>query len=195
MRLLPIALALCCLLALAVPHAAAQDFAEVFGGYSFVHASDPVTTTIACPGPSCAITTSNFHPNLNGWELAATIKPGTWFGITGDFSGHYGTVGNADTHLQTYLFGPKVALPGPISPFAHVLVGGAHETVDSGSTDSRIILPTSHSSVAVAAGVGIDIRVAPFIAFRPIQIDYLLTHFNSNTQSQPRVSAGLVLRF
>jgi len=35
----------------------------------------------------------------------------------------------------------------------------------------------------------------PLLSLRPIEIDYLLTHFNSTTQNQPRFSAGVVLRF
>ena len=199
MRLLTIVVALCCLLAVAVPRSAAQDFAEVFGGYSFVHASATVTSTTVCPVglglPPCPATTSTFHPNLNGWELAGTIKPGTWFGITADFSGHYGSVGTSSVHVQTFLFGPKLSFPGPVSPFAHVLVGGARETIGAGDTSAGVTLPTSGVAPAVAAGVGIDIKLAPFIALRPIQFDYLLTRFNSSTQSQPRVSAGVVFRF
>jgi hypothetical protein len=57
-----------------------------------------------------------------------------------------------------------------------------------------VTIPTSVNAFATAFGVGIDIKVAPFIALRPIQIDYLITRFNSSTQNQPRVSAGLVLR-
>jgi hypothetical protein len=44
-------------------------------------------------------------------------------------------------------------------------------------------------------GVGIDLKVAPFISVRPIQFDYLVTRFNSGTQNQPRISAGVVLHF
>jgi len=197
MRLLIPALAVCCLPTLVPARAPAQDFAEVFGGYSFVRASAPVSSTIFCPvgaGP-CLAPVSTFHPNLNGWELAGTIKPGTWFGITADFSGHYGSVGTSSVHVQTFLFGPKLSFPGPVSPFAHVLVGGARETIGAGDTSAGVTLPTSGVAPAVAAGVGIDIKLAPFIALRPIQFDYLLTRFNSSTQSQPRVSAGIVFRF
>ena len=195
MRLIALALLWCCALTLGARQADAQ-LVEVFGGYSYVHASVPVTSGILCPaGLACPPQTFDFHPNLNGWELAGTIKPGTWFGITGDFSGHYGSVGSASTHLQTYLFGPKLSFPGPVSPFVHVLVGGAHESVDSGTTGARVILPTSDNAFALAVGAGIDIKLVPFVSFRPIQFDYLMTRFNSSTQSQPRVSIGLVLHF
>jgi opacity protein-like surface antigen len=196
MRLFFAALAVCCLLALTPTRSNAQDFFEVFGGYSFVHDSASITSAGACAEFPCPATDTNtFHPNLNGWDLAATIKPGTWYGITADFGGTYGSVGGSSVHLQTYLFGPKVALPGPISPFAHVLVGAAHQTIGSGTTSQGITVPGSETAFAAALGAGIDIKLAPFIAVRPIQIDYLLTRFNSNTESQPRISAGLVLRF
>jgi hypothetical protein len=186
MRSLLAVLAVCCLLALASPRAQAQ-FVEVFGGYSYVHDSVPITGT-ACPViGACVTTTSTYHSNLNGWEVAGTIKPGTWYGITADFGGTYGSVLGSSMHLQTYLFGPKLSFPGPVSPFVHALVGAAHSDIAAVST--------SNTAFALAIGGGIDIKLAPFVAFRPIQIDYLLTHFNSSTQSQPRVSIGLVLRF
>jgi hypothetical protein len=90
-----------------------------------------------------------------------------------------------NTHLKTYLFGPQVRFPGPISPFAHFLVGAAHESIGGATQDA----------FSTAVGVGMDIKVLPFISIRPIQFDYLLTHFNSTTQNQPRVSAGLVVHF
>jgi len=199
MRVTLVLFAVCCLLTLALPHAAGQDKIELFGGYSFVHASAPVTFTLEnapCPTPGCPITTSTYHPNLNGWEFSGTFKPGSWIGLTADFSGHYGSVGSSSTHLQTYLFGPTVSFPGPVSPFVHVLVGGAHESIGNGSPGPFLItIPTSNNAFATALGVGIDIKFAPFVSLRPIQIDYLLTRFNSGTQSQPRVSAGVVFHF
>jgi len=195
MRLFAIALALCCLLAVAAPHAAAQDFAEIFGGYSYVDAHSPVTTTIACPGPVCPVVTNTDHSNLNGLEVAGTIKPGTWFGITGDFSAHYGTTAGASNHLQTFLAGPKLSYPADISPFVHVLVGGAHETLGTGVSGANIVIPTSRTAFAAVAGVGIDAKIAPFVSLRVIQFDYLLTNFRSTTQNQPRVSTGIVIHF
>jgi len=196
MRLSIFVLLVCGLLVLAVPQAAAQDYAEVFGGYSFAHQQFPVVTTIACPGPPCPQTISTFKPNMNGWEVAATFKPGKWFGLTGDVSAHYGTVRQSSAHMQNYLFGPKLAYPGSVSPFFHALVGASHQTVGSGVTSNGVItVPTSRTSVAAVLGVGIDIKLAPFIAFRPIQFDYLLTRFTDSTQSNARVSAGLVIRF
>jgi len=197
MRSLVACLALCCALAIIAPHADAQ-IAEVFGGYSYVYAHTPVTTTIACGGApinTCPTETTTYRTNLNGFELAGTFKPGTWFGITGDYSSHYGTSAGASNHLQTFLVGPKFSYPADISPFVHVLVGGANNSLGSGSTVNAIVVPTSHTCFAVAAGGGIDARIAPFVSLRVIQFDYLLTTFHSTTQNQPRISTGIVIHF
>lgn len=197
MRLALALLIAVCLQALLLPRAVAQDNKfDVFGGYSFVHASDPVTATFTCPAGTCPITTSTFHPNLNGWEAAGTFKFTSWLGGTADFSGHYGSVGSSSAHLQTYLFGPTVSLPRDVSPFVHVLFGDAHESNGSGvQGPESVIIPTSRSAFATAIGAGIDIKVLPFASIRLIQIDYLLTRFNSSTQNQPRVSAGVLFHF
>lgn len=203
MRLLLVLLVVCSAFSLALPRAAAQDKIELFGGYSFVHASVPASVTILCPVPlplpssggTCPTATSNYHPNLNGWEFSGTYKPGSWIGLTADFDGVYGSIGSSSAHLQTYLFGPTVSFPAPVSPFVHVLVGAAHESVGSGFASPNSITSTSGSAFATALGAGIDIKAFPFLSFRPIQLDYLVTRFNSSTHNQPRVSAGVVFHF
>lgn len=189
-------LVLFCLSTIALPRAAAQDQVELFGGYSFIHASAPVTTTFLCPAMTCPITTSTYHRNLNGFDFSGTYKPRSWLGLTGEFGGQFGSVGSSSAHLQTYLFGPTFSFPASVSPFVHVLVGGAHESIGSGSPGSGLItLPTSGNAFAVALGLGIDINVLPSVSIRPIEFDDLATRFNSSTQNQPRVSAGVIFHF
>jgi len=184
--------------------AGAQDKLEVFAGYSYLRPSITSERSftceviLGCPPPPPVFATS--HPNFNGYEFSATYKLHDWLGVTGDFSGHYGTVtGNSSGHVQTFLFGPRISLPGKISPFVHVLVGGAHESIGAGVTPltgfSASVIPASGNAFATAIGGGIDLRVARFLSVRPIQLDYLMTRFNSTTQNQPRASAGIVLRF
>lgn len=173
----------------------AQDTIQIFGGYSYVRGSVPVTQTIICPGPICPTSMSDVGSNLNGWEVSGTYKPGHVLGYTADFSGHYGTTKGGSTHLQTFLFGPQVSLSGLVSPFAHVLIGGAHESVGSGATSTALTVPTSSTAFAAALGVGIDLKVFPLLSVRPIQLDYLVTTFHGGWQAQPRVSAGIILRF
>lgn len=173
----------------------AQDTFQVFGGYSYLRPTVAVEAAILCPVGAfpCPVTRTDTHPNLKGWELSGTYNAYKWFGVTADFSGHYGTVQGSSVHYQTYLFGPQIHLPGPVSPFAHVLLGGAHETV--GANGTIPVIPVSASVFAVAVGAGIDIKVAPFVPFRAIQLDYLMTRFGSSTQNQPRASAGVVFHF
>jgi hypothetical protein len=167
---------------------------ELFGGYSYVHAPVTFVQAIACPIPGCPSTSNTTRLNLNGWEGSAAVKVLGPLAIVGDFDGTFGSFEGVHVHLQTYLVGPQLRLPGPISPFAHFLVGGAHEAFGSGGP----AIPAgglTQNAFATAVGGGLDLKVLPFISLRPIQVDYLLTHFNSATQNQPRISAGIVLRF
>jgi len=178
----------------------AQEKLKLFAGYSYLRPSITIqpgvcsVLPLACPGPFTA------HPNLNGYEFSGTAKLVGWLGVTADFSGHYGTMsGTSSGHVQTFLFGPEVSLPAKVSPFAHALFGGAHEAVGVGTVSNGGVTFTSASTsgnaFASAIGGGIDLHVARFLSVRAIQVDYLVTRFNSSTQNQPRVSAGLVFRF
>jgi hypothetical protein len=168
---------------------------ELYGGYSFTHA--PVTflqTAPFCPFQGCPTAANTQHLNLNGWEVSAASKVLGPLALAAEYSDTSGTHQGSNTHLKTYLFGPQLRFPGPISPFAHVLVGGAHESVGS-STNPVFTAATTQNGFAATLGAGLDLKLLPLLSLRPIEIDYLLTHFNSTTQNQPRFSAGVVLRF
>ncbi|MGC1687229.1 MAG: hypothetical protein WA734_16505 [Candidatus Acidiferrales bacterium] len=175
----------------------AQSNFEVFGGYSFLYPQVSQPEIGPCPFASCPVQFASNRATMSGLEFSGIYKPSHWFGLTADFSADYGNVqGISEVHIQTYMAGPQISLPGPVSPFAHILIGGAHQSTTSGETSSGGVFTTaSASSVAGAAGVGIDIKIFPHIAIRAIQFDYLLTHFNSSTQNEPRVAAGVVIAF
>jgi hypothetical protein len=188
----------------AAPLRAQKQF-DVFGGYSYFRASVTETGTLLCPpaGPPCPTKTVSANPNLNGWEGSVEYKLTDAVGVVADFSGHYGSLptslGSGSMHAYTYLFGPQISYPARISPFAHVLLGVAHESTASGS--SNFFFP-GHSSNAFTMGLGggIDVRVfaadvRPTLWVRLIQVDYLASHFPSNLQNQARISAGVVFRF
>ncbi len=151
-----------------VPCTARAQGLQLFGGYSYLRLKSAGTTT-----------------NTNGWEVSGTLK-NSWLGLTADFSGHYGTTLGSNSSLQTFLFGPQLSLPLPVfSPFAHVLVGGARETLGN----------VSDTAFATAVGGGVDTHLGPLLSYRLFQVDYLATHFGGNTQNQLRISTGLVLNF
>jgi hypothetical protein len=169
---------------------------ELFGGYSFVR---PQVTYLQAPQGTCVITgcvttTTTQNLNFNGWEVGGALKVLGPVALAADYSDTSGSFQGAHTHLKTYLFGPQLRFPGPISPFAHFLVGGAHESTSSAVGPITTSSPTQNG-FATALGGGLDLKLLPLLSVRPIQIDYLLTHFNSKTQNQFRYSAGIVVRF
>jgi hypothetical protein len=160
---------LAALLLLASVSASAQalsDKVELFGGYSYMRTDSP-------------------SYNLNGWEIAGQYKVTPWLGGVADFDGHYGSPNGFSSSVNTYLFGPEVSWPARVSPFAHVLFGGAH--VGSGGF--------SDNSWAMAIGGGIDTRLVHGVYWRIIQGDYLPTHFSGVREDNARLSTGIVLKF
>jgi hypothetical protein len=170
---------------------------ELFGGYTFVRA--PVTFSLTpqgtCVITGCPTTITTQNLNLNGWNVGGAFKVLGPLALKADFADTSGSFQGANTHLKTYLVGPQLRFPGPISPFAHFLIGGAHESTTTATSGPITTTSPTRNAFATALGGGLDLKVFPFISVRPIQIDYLFTHFNSNTQNQFRYSAGVVLRF
>jgi len=155
--------------------ARAQDKIELFGGYSYMRVD---ATPLLNPNGS-----SSF--NANGWEISGQYKLKDWLGAVADVDGHSGSPSGVSTSIHTFLFGPQVSWPTRVSPFAHVLVGGAH--ISTG--------PYSNSSLSLAIGGGIDTRLVDHIYWRVIEGDYLPTRFFSNTQNNARLSTGIVFKF
>lgn len=178
----------------------AQDKVELFGGYSYFRGSIEVGQTgplgpgTPCP-PNCGTPPRVAqNANLNGWEFSGQYKFLPFFGGVVDFNGTYGKLDGANVREHTYLLGPQVSLPFKFSPFAHALFGFARESQDaflSGGFNSL----GSDTSWASAVGGGLDWHVAPFIAVRAFQLDYIHTHLHGASQNQPRVSAGVMFHF
>ena len=155
-------------LCLAVSYVAqAQDKWEVFGGYSYMRFR---------PSPDV---------NLNGWEASAQYKFTDWLGGVADFDGHYGSIAGLGTSNYTYLFGPQISLPGRLSPFGHLLLGGAHNSTAG----------FGQSSFSMAIGGGFDATIVHDIRWRLVQVDYLLTQFGGGSQNNARISTGIIFRF
>jgi len=147
--------------------APAQDKVEIFGGYSYMRFN-------SSPGA-----------NLNGWEISGQYKFTDWLGGVADLDGHYGSPGGVSSSVYTYLFGPQVSLQSRVSPFAHLLLGGAHFGAAG----------FGRSSFSMAIGGGIDTELTQGVHWRIVQGDYLLTAFGSRAQNNARFSTGIVFRF
>ena len=180
------------LLALAVlvvltlsPVAEAQEApkVEVFGGYSYLN-FDTVGVTDRL--------------NMQGWDASADFSVYRWFGVEGDFSGHYkgdcgGVAGLTCKHLS-FMGGPRLTYRNDrYAVFVHGLFGG-----DNGSLSFEGA-SVSDTPFALAAGGGVDYNVTQHIAVRVAQVDYLMTRhlneFDVAHQNNLRVSAGVVFKF
>ena len=135
---------------------------EVYGGFQFTS------------------TDGGWHGN--GWDTAANMYITRWLGVTGDFSGVYGSGSN----LYTYTAGPVVSVhKSSFSPFAHALFGGAHTAAGS----------LSDSGMAMMFGGGVDFGTKKW-AVRAVQFDWLVLRSNGITnKNNMRVNTGVMYRF
>src|SRR3982074_2225973 len=92
---------------------------ELFGGYTFVRA--PVTFSQtpqgACVITGCNTTFTTRNITLNGWNVGGALKILGPLALEADFAYTAGAFQGANTHLKSYLTGPQLRFPGPISPF------------------------------------------------------------------------------
>jgi hypothetical protein len=160
---------------------------NVFFGYSYYHTD----------------LSSIDSANTNGWEASVEGKVIPFLGIVADFDGHYGSQNfpgscpgplpclvipvNASVTEHNFLFGPRVSMSlGKFRPYAEALFGAGHVNVNNGFG--------SDTSFATALGGGLDYKLLKPIAWR-FQGDYVQTRFFGATQSNVRISTGIVLHF
>ncbi len=170
--------------------AMAQDHpkAEIFGGYSFLRVN-----------PGQGIKGDNIP---GGWHASVAGNFNDWFGVVGEFSGHYGspdfgTGTSVKTHVHTYTFGPRISYRKNerFTPFAHATFGGAH------INGSAVGFGASENAFAMTFGGGVDAKVNDNFAIRVGQFDYILTRFDgpvsgtTENQHNFRFSTGIVFRF
>lgn len=172
---------------------------EVFGGYQYLHTGDL---------SSSGQTLSDSSQNWNGWDANATYYFTRSLGVQGDFSGSYAKIPtflegfDVSTHAYTYAGGPVVALNagGKVNPFVHALFGGVRL---SGSQSG---VSVSFNGFTTMVGGGVDVKVAPRVAFRLIQADWVYFHFGSTTvagtslpsfsaNKNVRINTGIVFHF
>jgi hypothetical protein len=119
--------------------------------------------------------------NLMGAGISGQYRLSNRLGFVGEFNAGYGGGASA----RTLLFGPEVSLRRHYSPFAHILIGGAH--LSQGSSSS--------GSFATEIGGGVDLNVEGKISWRLAEFDYVPTYFHQGRQDNFRLGTGLVFRF
>ena len=138
--------------------------------------------------------------NSHGATGAFTYNASKWIGLTGEIGSYnfhrdisgFSTGGN----FTTYLFGPRLNLRrfDYFVPFAEFLFGGA-------SGGQELLGGSSQSAFALATGGGVDVVLMKNLAWRFVQIDYLMTSFSGSAmgangrQNNFRAGTGLVLRW
>ena len=144
----------------------------------------------------------NVHPNQAGITSFNVFGGGgafvynfsSLFGIKADFMGYTqgsgqkfyqdGTlVGNVSGNLFTYMFGPQIKKhSGKLQPFGEALFGAAHTNLDANvcKLEGCASGNGSNNGFAMEFGGGLDIPITKTIQLRPVEVDYLATHFGSN---------------
>jgi hypothetical protein len=180
--------------ALGATTAYGQEFSkfDLFAGYSYARANPN--------GP----TLPSF--NMNGGEAQLVYNVNSSLSAVADFAGYrtsrLTSLEPKDFRgsMYTYLFGPRISYrhSGRFTPFGQTLFGVAQAL-------SNTYLNGSQTDFAMTVGGGFDFRLSRRISVRPIQADYLLTHFNefqtfqlntsNSTQNNLRLSTGVVFHF
>jgi len=114
-----------------------------------------------------------FGPTCHGGGAALTYNVRSWFGGVADVGlcGRESTT-IASSTMFTYLVGPRVSYRRRLTPYAQILVGGAHE---------------SANTFAMTIGAGLDIRITDRFAIRLIQPEYL-----NAAREEFRIQTGVV---
>jgi hypothetical protein len=160
--------------------------------------------------------------NFHGFETSGVYNVSRYVGLKADLSGTYhndnfsfpvttGTStqtvsGNIRSSLYNVLGGVQIkdnANSGRFKPFAHALVGLAHERVDvtnlSCTTTATVNCPNlaagdHNNGLGMAFGGGLDIRVNDHFDVRAIQIDYNPIRSNGVTDNNLRFGVGIVIK-
>jgi hypothetical protein len=169
---------------------------DVFLGYSYVRAhptNDPDDPTFFVPPAPLP----NF--NLHGGEAAVAYNFNRHISGVFDFAGYessrlYAPFPWMRGTMYTFLVGPKFTFQNHsrITPYTQVLFGPAF-------TGSHLFLEQNQTEFSMTVGGGVDFRVNRRLSLRPVQTDYLLTHFKEDSspftrrvQNNLRLGVGVV---
>jgi hypothetical protein len=162
--------------------------------------------------PENSGTLSSHSLNGGGADISYFITK--MIGIKAEFGGYQSnsvtftngtSTATASANLFTYNAGPVVKFrSGKFEPFAEALFGGAHSSFYGNlckQLTTCVVNNPSNNAFDFVIGGGIDIPLTHSIAFRPAQVDYVLTRFGNGftsgnqNQSNFRYQAGIQFRF
>lgn len=167
---------------------------QFFAGYSF-NSADINTLTI-----------DPRRTGQNGINLEYTRSITKHIGITADASAHFhrdtsSTTGGTFTSKrdQYFLLGGlqfKTGSGKRVQPFAHALFGASlfRGFTSNIRTSGNVYTFDDATSLAMALGGGLDVRLSKRIDLRLIQADYAPTWFGSGRQNNFRLSVGIVFK-
>jgi hypothetical protein len=174
---------------------------------SAVAASAQETT----PKVEVGLSYSWLHVNSSNFDFQRTGNGGSGYveyninpiiGLVGDFGGYANTRTGINDKALTYLFGPRFNMRHfqRWTPYVQFLFGGAYAW--SGPNGFQ----QNQNAFATAAGGGLDFNWTRRISIKPIQVEYVMTQFDSaklggstagfgDHQNDVRYSAGVVFKF
>jgi hypothetical protein len=166
---------------------------------------------IATPKVEVGLNYSWLHVNSANFDYQRTGNGGSGYfeynvspvlGLVADFGGYANTRAGINDKALTYLFGPRFNLRHfeRVTPYLQFLFGGGHAW--SGPSDPQ----QTQDAFATAAGGGVDANLTKHISIKPIQVEYVMTQFDSanlggstkgfgNHQNDIRYSGGVVFKF
>jgi hypothetical protein len=148
---------------------------EVFGGFSYRRFKDL---------------------NTFGWNGELVGNVNRWFGIVGDFSGHYKSAEVLGTNVASVEFYSLMAGPqfagrhGRVTVFSRGMVGGTNGSAYLFGTNVESLWVLSFS-----AGGGVDVGINRNLAIRVFQGDGIWTRYQGETGSSGRWAFGVVGRW
>jgi len=112
----------------------------------------------------------------DGFDVSAGYLASRHLGLEADVGGYYAKQNGVSDNVYTYTGGPKITFSKHevVTPFVHVLFGGAREF--------------SQNYFTVMGGGGVDVGTKKY------GLRFKLDAVNFNNDTHARVAAGLVLR-
>ena len=135
--------------------------------------------------------------NYNGFNVGGTVNVTDWLGLAADITGTYNSNAGTDTHIFSYLAGPRIyplRHHNKLTPYGHALFGVATLHIPGN-------IPATEGKFSFEVGGGLDWSVGKHFAVRLGQFDYQRTQFlryvdpSVDNQNNFKYSAGIVFKF